>query len=87
MGKKKNKRKGAFYSDDQDGKENPQGRGKPKEENNALEKQKQSKSRGKSGFHESKTWTSTATGRGFAKSQLSKRGTKKAGQATRQSNG
>ena len=47
MGKKKNNRKGAFYSDDEDGKENPRAGRRSNEENKALEKQKQSKSRSK----------------------------------------
>ena len=50
MVKKKNKRKGAFYSDDEDGNENPQVGGRSNEENKALEKQKQSKSRSKAAF-------------------------------------
>lgn len=50
MGKKKNKRKGAFYSDDEDGNENPRAGGRSNEENKALEKQKQSKSRSKAAF-------------------------------------
>ena len=50
MGKKKNKRKGAFYSDDEDGKENPRAGRRSNEENKALERQKQSKSRSKAAF-------------------------------------
>jgi len=50
IGKKENKRKKAFYSTDGDGSENPQVGGRSNEENNALERQKQSKSRSKAAF-------------------------------------
>ena len=66
MGKKKNKRKGAFYSDDEDGNENPRAGRRSNEENKALEKQKKIEVKKQSGFHESKTWTSAVTGRRLA---------------------
>ena len=47
---RKNKKKGVFYNDDEDRNENPQAGGRSNEENNALEKQKQSKSRSKAAF-------------------------------------
>jgi len=50
MGKKNNKRKKAFYSDDEDGNENPHVGGRSNEQNNALERQKQWKSRSKAAF-------------------------------------
>jgi len=62
----KRKRKRAFYSDDEDGNENPQVGGRSNEENNALERQKTIEVKKQSGFHESKTWTSAVTGRRLA---------------------